>query len=92
MDIKATLSLARERGASDLHIILSCPPLLRIDGNLQPVDETPLTREDIDEVLSQVVTPVQLDKFNKEMELLLPSNMTFLETRLSQIGAQVQIR
>jgi len=69
VDIKALLALARENGASDLHMVLSCPPLLRIDGALQPVGDTPLTREDIDEGLVRVTTPAQRDQFSAQMEL-----------------------
>ena len=50
MDIQSLLQLAKSRGASDLHLVVYSPPILRIDGVLQPeVDMAPLTAEDIED-------------------------------------------
>jgi Tfp pilus assembly pilus retraction ATPase PilT len=38
MDILALLRTARDKAASDVHLVASSPPLLRIDGSLQAVD------------------------------------------------------
>ena len=34
MDIMAQLNMAKEKGASDLHLVVGSPPLLRIHGLL----------------------------------------------------------
>src|SRR3954447_17620310 len=38
MDLNSLLSTAVERGASDVHLKAGRPPLLRLDGALQPLD------------------------------------------------------
>ena len=39
LNIDELLSIATEAGASDLHIKVGSPPTIRIDGELQPMDE-----------------------------------------------------
>ena len=49
-----------DQGASDLHLIVQSPPILRINGLLVPQkDIPPLNPDDIDAVLSQTVTKAQ---------------------------------
>jgi len=70
MEIQDLLQQADSRRASDLHLITSCKPLLRIDGALQPMDDAPdLTAEDISQLFLQVTTPEQRELFNRELEL-----------------------
>ena len=70
MEIQDLLRRAREQRASDLHLVVSCPPLLRIDGALQPMDDSPeLAAEDISQIFSQVTTPQHRDTFWTDMEL-----------------------
>jgi twitching motility protein PilT len=46
MKTKDILQAAIERGASDIHIVVDCPPILRIDGGLQRLGEAVLTPEE----------------------------------------------
>ena len=46
MNINQLLEETIRRKASDLHITAGVPPMLRIDGNLQPLGEVVLTPED----------------------------------------------
>jgi Tfp pilus assembly pilus retraction ATPase PilT len=58
MDILALLRTARDKAASDVHLVASSPPLLRIDGSLQAVDgAAPLTGEEINQAFNQLTTP-----------------------------------
>jgi len=41
------LTLAVQRGASDLHLSAGLPPLLRVDGELSPLDAAPLSPDDV---------------------------------------------
>ena len=41
MDIVSLLKLGKSRNASDLHMVVEMPPLLRIDGKLAPIDGEP---------------------------------------------------
>ena len=70
MDIYELLHIAQSKKASDLHLICSIPPVLRIDGFLQPLAEyDALTTEDIYQLFSQLTTPEGRNKFRETLEL-----------------------
>jgi twitching motility protein PilT len=70
MDILALLRTAKDRAASDIHLVASSPPLLRIDGSLQAISNgAPLTGEDIRQAFNQITTPEQQADFEKNLEL-----------------------
>jgi twitching motility protein PilT len=76
MDILALLRTARDKAASDVHLVASSPPLLRIDGSLQAVDgAAPLTGEEINQAFNQLTTPEQQADFGKNLELDFGYNM-----------------
>ena len=54
MHIQDLLGLCVERKASDLHLSAGMPPLLRIDGDLEPIDEQPLSSEQVAEASGKV--------------------------------------
>lgn len=57
------------RNASDLHIKAGSPPILRIDGELLPVDETPLTPEDTKDIAATLMTDKQIRRFSEHNEV-----------------------
>jgi len=64
IDITSLLRMAKERRASDLHLVVGSPPMARIDGALQVLDgHGDLTAEDIDYSLSQMATLDQQREF-----------------------------
>ena len=69
MKLKPLLQVARKKNASDLHLVVSCPPLLRIDGTIQAEGTVPLSQDDIRDAFLQVTTPAQQGRFDQEMEL-----------------------
>ncbi len=70
MDIFSLVRLAKSEGASDLHLIVASPPLLRIKGSLEPVaDMAPLTSEDINQFFSQITSEKEREDFHHHMEL-----------------------
>lgn len=70
MDIFSLLNLAKTKGASDLHLVVSSPPTLRVNGALRPVDGMGLlTPEDTSQALQQVTTPEQREDFQHHLEL-----------------------
>jgi twitching motility protein PilT len=69
-DIIALLQLAKQRAASDLHIVVSSPPLFRINGALMPANDLPaLSAEDIDEGLRKITTEKEMAEFERTLEL-----------------------
>ena len=59
------LTLAVEEGASDLHLSVGLPPTLRISGNLQQIDSTPLKPADTERLLKEITPPKHLESFAK---------------------------
>jgi len=70
MDMNELLKLMVNKGASDLHLTVPSPPVLRIDGKLTPQEDLPpLTVQDIELALEQVSTEEQRAVFDREWEL-----------------------
>ena len=70
MDIFALLHSAKSKGASDLHLVVSSPPLMRIDGSLQPADSMePLTAEDTTQAFHQLTSDKEREDFYRRLEL-----------------------
>lgn len=70
MEIMSLLSLAKSRGASDLHLVVDNPPLLRINGLLQPImNIEQLSSNDIDNALTKITTSKERADFEKYLEL-----------------------
>ncbi len=47
----------KERGASDLHMVIGFPPLLRLRGELVPTKHPVLTAESNKKILFEILTP-----------------------------------
>jgi twitching motility protein PilT len=76
MDILALLRTAKDRAASDVHLVASSPPLLRIDGLLRAVDgAAPLTGEEIKQAFEKLAAPEQQAVFGKNLELDFSYNL-----------------
>jgi twitching motility protein PilT len=70
MDILNVVHFAATKGASDIHIVAFNPPLLRVKGSMEPLPETdPLTPDEIDRSLSELVTEDQMADFERYLEL-----------------------
>jgi len=70
MQIKELLHLMADKEASDLHLRVPAPPVLRIDGALKPqVDLPRLAPGDIEEVFNQITSERQKESFRQELEL-----------------------
>jgi len=70
VDILSLLNLAMVKSASDVHLVVSNPPMLRINGSLEALDEVaPLTPEDVSEAFLQITTPEERESFHHRLEL-----------------------
>lgn len=70
MNIQQLLDLAVQRNASDLHLVVGFPPMLRRYGELMPIPgEDILYPEQIQAVIREITNAYQLAKFEKEWEL-----------------------
>ena len=70
MELDKLLKLVLEKRASDLHLDVGSPPVLRINGILLPQEEIPpFALKDVQTILERVTTIEQREQFQKEMEL-----------------------
>ncbi len=69
MELDTLLKLMTSRGASDLHLKPTRPPLLRIDGRLLPVESEALRPVDIESMLMSVLTPPQQAKLEEKLSV-----------------------
>jgi len=60
---------AIQKAASDLHITVGVPPIIRVDGFLEPLEYPPLRREDTLELIYSILNDQQKTKFEEEWEL-----------------------
>jgi len=64
------LRIAKENNASDLHLVVNSPPMLRINGSLGNADGMPsLSPEEITQAFMQLTTPEQREEFQHTLEL-----------------------
>jgi twitching motility protein PilT len=72
MDLNPILRRAVELGASDIHLKVGKPPILRRDGSVGPIDGVePLNDADLEEVLNKIteITPPKRDEFRAHGDL-----------------------
>ncbi len=69
MDIKKILKEMITRGASDLHVKVASPPVLRINGTLVYMDQDAPTVQDMTAVSQQILTPSQRESFENTKEI-----------------------
>jgi twitching motility protein PilT len=70
--LRSILGAAVERGASDIHLKFGQPPIIRFDGDLQPMnDRPPLHHRELELVLAEVgaAAPRRLAAFEETGEL-----------------------
>jgi twitching motility protein PilT len=67
-NFKSVLEQLIRRGASDLHLKVGRPPTLRVNGDLEPLDQAPLRPEDLKTLAEQLMTARQVKLFSEEKE------------------------
>jgi twitching motility protein PilT len=70
MDIDTLLREMVGKKASDLHLRVASPPMLRIDGKLTPIPNYPaFTVKDSESILNSIASPENRKKFESDLEL-----------------------
>lgn len=67
--LEALLAHCVVSGASDLHLSVNCPPTLRLHGKLRPLDEHPMTSEEMILMVKSVVNNAQYALFETQRSL-----------------------
>jgi twitching motility protein PilT len=63
------LTTTVQMDGSDLHIKADSPPLVRVYGDLFPLDYPPFTREQAKELSYSIISPEQIEHFEEDLEL-----------------------
>lgn len=70
MDLTDLLKYTHKAGASDLHITVGIPPMVRIDGDLQPVEGWPKLMPDHTKALAfSILNKRQQESLGRDLEL-----------------------
>ena len=71
LDFTQLLMTTIERKASDLHLTVGDPPMIRLHGSILPMDgqAKPLTREDLHESFCDILTEDQRQRLERDKEL-----------------------
>ncbi|RKY39774.1 MAG: type IV pili twitching motility protein PilT [Candidatus Omnitrophota bacterium] len=59
VELRELLDLCIDRNASDLHLVVGKPPMLRQDGRLETIEETPLSVEDTERISESLLSKEQ---------------------------------
>ncbi len=63
------LQYAVSMGASDLHISIGCPPMMRVNGELRPLKWKPLTAKESLSLIGEILNPEQQRFFTERLDL-----------------------
>src|SRR5260370_25636868 len=69
MELDALLKLMTDRGASDLHLKPTRPPLLRISGKLIPIDVAPVAPDLLSEMLVGILSAPQRTRLEEVLSV-----------------------
>lgn len=67
--IDAFLKIMKEKGVSDLHLSTGNPPMLRINGVLERAEHRPLSAEELQILIYELLTDTQIEHFQRMGEL-----------------------
>lgn len=67
--LDAYFKAMRDRGASDLHMSVASPPMIRVHGGMVKLTDKPLTPSDNAQLLMEIMNEHQQDKFKKSRDL-----------------------
>lgn len=65
VEMNELLQLAVDEGASDLHLTVGIPPILRIHGSLHALDTPPLAPEDTERLMKSITSPDHQQKIRE---------------------------
>jgi len=75
-DIDSILRMAVKKSASDIHLIAGQPPVLRIQGDLIPMDAPPIPAPSLKKIIYSIMNERQKEAFEKDLELDLSYMLT----------------
>ncbi len=85
MNLQALLHTVVGQCGSDIHFKAGNPPVIRYDGDLVRLDYSPLSKEDIDEVIQEILTEEEIGIFEEKGEL----DVSYAVSELSRFRVNV---
>ena len=61
MDLTQLLTRAAEKNATDLHLTVNSPPVLRVHGQLEPMDYPVLDKNDTRRLIESILSPAHIE-------------------------------
>ncbi len=78
-NLRELLLAAIQHNASDLHLTEDTPPIFRVDGRLLSLQQEPLSRDMIKDMIYSVLSDKQKEQFEKDKELDFSLALTGLD-------------
>lgn len=69
MMIDALFDELLERKGSDLHLSIGYPPMVRVRGDLSPIREEPMSKEELEELLFEICDPEKKQRITEDLDL-----------------------
>ncbi len=69
MTFKQMMQEMLNRRSSDMHLRVGLRPTIRVDGKLAYIDDQILMPDDIDKILTQILSDEQRDRFHQKREM-----------------------
>lgn len=70
MDIKELLQTAVKKEASDLHLVVGLPPILRVDGELEEIEkEKAISKKEMEQAIFSLISEKQKDELEEKRDL-----------------------
>lgn len=67
--IDAFLKLGREQGASDVHLSVGLPPMIRLYGDLEPIKYRELSLDELNDLIDEILTEDQRETYRLGRDL-----------------------
>ena len=75
MAMERLFQLMKEKNASDMFFAVNSPVHIKINGNLIPINQQKLERENIETLLAEVCSPEEMEELAREHELNIAISM-----------------
>jgi twitching motility protein PilT len=95
MEITDLLLASQKNNASDLHISIGNPPVLRVNGDMLPLELQPLTQAEVRHVIYSIMTEQQRSDYERDLEvdfaLTYSDNMRFRVNAFNTINGPAAV-
>ena len=80
LDIRRLFQLAVAQRASDLHLVVNAPPMLRVDGQLLRTEAPAISRDEAKRLIYGLLTDRQKAQFERDLKIRAISHGALLRS------------